>query len=159
MTSPLSASQGPFAISPSAWLCGWISVLTTLVVILCAVYLPLWSAVITITVCTGVAMQCWRREVLLASPDSIVALRFGQSRFDFQFKNGQWNAACWSPQSGALASGFVSSWLSIIAVRATDTCPRRYIVLMPDSLDHNASRRTRVWLKWSRDKDSDTVDN
>ena len=127
--------------------------MTIAAVILCSVYLPIWGAISASLLCIGFAIHVARRDALLTSPHSIVALRFGPSGLDYQFRNGVWREG---QENDALASSFVSRWLSVVAVRAANTAHRRYIILMPDSLDGDVARRARIWLKWSRSELSDT---
>jgi hypothetical protein len=158
MASPDFDSHGTFPILPSKWLCIWIAFVTAAAVILCATHLPPWIALIATAVCTGCTIHLLRRDALQTLPESIVTMRFGASRFDYQFKNGQWCDGNELLEGGPLISGFVSRWLSVIAVRVAGARRRRYVVLMPDSLDGEAYRRTRIWLKWTQWQKNDAVD-
>jgi hypothetical protein len=123
--------------------------------VLCAVYLPVWGVAIVSVLTVGGAAQVVYRDALLASAQSIITLQPGYSGLDYQFKNGDWRR---STESGSPHSSFVSRWLSVIAVRDSDTHRRRYVVLMPDSMDPEAARRVRVWLKWHRVEENRTED-
>jgi hypothetical protein len=152
MPPPAFGADSAVPIRPSKWLCVWIALVTIAAVALCAVYLPVWAALIAGLFAVGIAIYVTHRDALLTLPHSIVALRFGQSGLHYQSRNGVWREA---QGSDDLASSFVSRWLSIVAVSAANTVHRRHIVLMPDSLDHDVARQIRVWLKWSRNERGD----
>jgi hypothetical protein len=147
MALPDLGSATPAPISPSRILVLWLVLIVAASSALCALYLPMWGAVAVDSGLIGAAFHVARRDAFLVSPQSIVTLRFGPSGLDFQYKNGIWHEG---KEGAALASSFVSRWVSVVAVGTDDSPRRRYIVLLPDSLDHAAARRLRIWLQWSR---------
>ena len=107
--------------------------------------MPLWGAALVSVFSIGSAAHVVRRDALLVSPLSIIALRLGHSRLDYQFKTGVWQEG----HAATPGSSFVSGWLSAVAVRTGDSKRHRYIILLPDSLSRESARRLRVWLRWS----------
>ena len=115
-------------------------------VLLCAVYLPLWGAVIACGFVIAGAIHVARRDALLVSPQSIITLRLGSSGLDYQLKTGAWQEG----RDTAAGASFVGKWISVVAVRAGNSRRRRHIILLPDSVSHDVARRVRVWLRWSQ---------
>ena len=49
-----------------------------------------------------------------------------------------------------LDSTYVAPWLSVLHLQVEGRRFARHVVLLPDSLDAEAYRQLRVWLKWGR---------
>jgi hypothetical protein len=142
----LPGAEGTVPLSPSKWLCAWIVCVTATAVILSVIYLPAWSAIpLSLCFLTGAVISL-RRDALLTTPDAVTRLRFSASGLDFQCKDGTWH------EGAVLPSSFVNRWLSIVAVDVAPASQRRYIVLMPDSLNGDVARQLRVWLRWAKDQ-------
>jgi hypothetical protein len=143
MSPPAFGSEEHFPISPSKLLCLWIVLATAFALVFCFLYFPLWGAALAGICAIGSAIHVVRRDALLISPRSIIALRLGHSRLDYQLKTGAWEEG----HTATPGSNFVSGWLSVVAVRAGSS--KRHVILLPDSLGRESARRLRVWLRWS----------
>ena len=148
MSLPAFGAEGFVPISPSRWLCIWITFAASAAVILSFCYLPLWGAIGACLICVSAAIRTARRDALLTATQSVVLLRFRHTGLDYQFRNGLWR------EGGNLGASFVSRWLSVVALRSTDAPRHRHIILMPDSLKGDAARQVRIWLKWSQHRES-----
>jgi hypothetical protein len=152
MSQPAYGPGAALPVSPSRILLVWVVLAGASALILSALYLPLWGALVVGALVIFAAAYTARRDALLMAPESIIALRISHPRLDCRFKNEQW-------QEGLTAipgSSFVNRWVSIVAFRKGGTTRIRRIILMPDSLSSDGFRHLRIWLQWSKSTENDS---
>lgn len=138
----------PVTVLPSRLLCVWVVTVSAFAIMLCAIFLPAAAALVMCIILAGMAVSSIRRDGLLVASDAVVSLRFGPQGLHYQCSNGVWHEAVTGTAS---TSGFVSPWVVLVAMRSSGTRLRKYILLFPDSLQPDAARRMRLWLRWSRE--------
>lgn len=85
------------------------------------------------------------RDVWHRFPWSITALQLAtDGSLRCMTRNGRWQHAY------VQGNSCVTAWLTVLNVRLTGERWPRGIVLLPDSLEVDAYRRLRVWLRWGR---------
>lgn len=78
----------------------------------------------------------------LRMPGSVVALEVKHDGMGFRTRDGEWEAC------RPLPSSYVSSYFTILNLRAGDSRFARHVVILPDSLDAEDYRLLRVLLRW-----------
>jgi toxin CptA len=108
-----------------------------------AVHLQLFIALLVI----ALTIHAWRPSQpleLKLHPDGSLACR---------------NAASpWQPAK-LLRRSVVNPWLSLLAYRLEEDGRTRVLTILPDSLDADAYRRLRVWLRWRAVIEGDKADD
>lgn len=56
-----------------------------------------------------------------------------------------------------LGSSYVSSWLTVIVLRAGGSWSTRRVILVPDNVAAEDFRRLRAWLRWSNESGGERV--
>lgn len=57
-----------------------------------------------------------------------------------------------------LDSSFISPYLSALHLKVVDERRRLRVILLPDNVDPNAFRQLRVWLRWGKSNDLETIE-
>ena len=92
----------------------------------------------------GVALSAVHqvRVVLHRAGTAIAAVEFASDgRFAVAGPDGEWRAA------RVVAAAVPASWLAVFVARDATRATRAAVVI-PDSVDPEAFRRLRVWLRW-----------
>lgn len=119
----VAAHLGAFAVVLAMPLVGWLMAMLVLAILLSMVY-AIW------------------RFALLRGRGAVVGLRVTRDGLEMETCAGVWLPTI------VLGSSFVSPWLTVLHLKLQG---RRFmvpVVLLPDSLAHDAFRRLRVWLRW-----------
>jgi toxin CptA len=105
--------------------------------------LPGWiKGLLAAALCASLAFHV-RRDARLAAPQSIVGFEVGEDGSSLlRTRNG--NAL----EARLLPDSFVTPYLCVLGFKPAGRRFARYVTLLPDSLDADAFRRLRVWLKW-----------
>lgn len=84
-----------------------------------------------------------RRDGLLASPGSIIQLRFDRDgKCTYQTRDG----ACL--EAVILGSTLSTPWLGVLNLKTSERPLARHAVIFPDSADAETLRKLRVLLRW-----------
>jgi toxin CptA len=83
-----------------------------------------------------------RRFALLRGRDTVVALKMTHTGLE-----AETHAGVWLPTK-VLGSTFVATWLTVLHLKLEGRRFMLPVVLLPDSLNPDDSRRLRVWLRW-----------
>jgi hypothetical protein len=132
------------AVLPSRWLCAWIAVLAVAAMALSVAFLPFAAGLVVAVAIAWSAVRAAKRDALLLAPQSVVGLRLSIGGLETLCCNGQWQFGV------VLGTSVASRWLTVIALNDAAARQRRYVVLMPDSLDRDAARQVRRWLRWGK---------
>ena len=135
--------QRQFALRPSRYLAALLSAAHAgALAALVPLSLPSWAKLaLAALVLTSWLFQL-RRTAWLSAPASVVAFSLEENR------------VTWCTRSGKRLNGkimhdsLVTPWLTILNLLPQDARLAHSIVLLHDSLDAEAFRQLRVWLKW-----------
>lgn len=153
MPLPAFGQDETFAVRPSKILFWWIVLSTAATSGLTWLYLPPWYGLGFAMGCAGLAVHAIAQHALLKRQGSVTAIRIGRSGLAVQQRDGKWQA----PDVAIPLGGFVSPILTVIRLNSEQVSVRHTVVLLSDSLDPDAARRLRVWLRWTRDKAPNSV--
>ena len=107
---------------------------------------PLWLELIAVAALVANLVFDMRKTALLRAPDAVIGFEItADDRFSIQTRRGEWI------QCEVLGSTYVTSFLTILNLKAIDSGRNTRAVILPDSLDAEDFRKLRVWLRWKRD--------
>jgi toxin CptA len=108
------------------------------------VSIPLWvklSAAAGLTVHLFVVV---RRQALLLTPDSAVAIQIGSDNvLSVQARHGEWS------EYAVLGDTYVTWYLTVMNLRQAESHAVKRVAILPDSVDAEDFRKLRVWLRWN----------
>ena len=134
------------ALRPSRMLGLLLGVACVSVVVLIALLpLPVWGKVLGVLVVTLATTYSYNQYAGLRLLRSITALEVGSKGELRCFTRAHdWRNA------EVLGSSFVTPWLTVLNMRLPDQLLAQHVVLLPDTLESDAFRRLRVWLRWGQ---------
>lgn len=101
-----------------------------------------WLAVAGGALAISLALEL-RSAALRRGRGSVVALRAGEEgSLQVRLREGAWR------DCELLGSSCVTAWLTIVNLRRAGERRVRSAVILPDSLDAEAYRALRAWLRW-----------
>lgn len=116
--------------------------------------LPAWPALGLIAALAAHAAISVRRHAFLDSAEALVELELrDDGTLSACTRAGQW-LAC-----ELAGTGFVSSALAVITLRAEGERRVRSVLVAPDGMERDAFRRLRVWLRWRPGADVGSSDS
>ncbi|KIP98248.1 MULTISPECIES: protein YgfX [Pseudomonas] len=124
------------------YLCAQALALLTLLLI----DIPLWARISALLLLAAHAAWVLPRHVLLSSPAVFCGLRHDDLGWQARREAGDWLPVTLLPDSVALP------WLVIVRFRLPGEYRVRSLCLLADSMPHDAHRRLRVHLKFSRQR-------
>jgi toxin CptA len=108
--------------------------------------MPLWLELIAIAALVSSLIFDVRQTALLRAPDALITLEIASDdKLSIQTRRGEW-IGC-----EVLGSTYVTSFLTILNLKVTDSGRNTRAVILPDGLDAEDFRKLRVWLRWKRD--------
>ncbi len=108
--------------------------------------MPLWLDLIAFAALVANLVFDVRQTALLRAPNAVIALEItSDDRFSIQTRRGEW------VECEVRGSTYVTSFLTILNLKAIDSGSNKRAVILPDSLDAEDFRKLRVWLRWKRD--------
>lgn len=88
-----------------------------------------------------------RRHALLRGKDAVIGLEVTQDHaMSFETRSGGWQ------ECEVLGTTYVTSWLTILNLRAAGASRNTHVTLLPDSLHPEDFRRLRTWLRWKQER-------
>ncbi len=107
--------------------------------------LPPWLASIAVAALVVNLVFDVRQTAWLRAPDALIALEItSDENFSIQTRRGEWI------ECDVLGSTYVTSFLTILNLKAMDGGRAMRAVILPDSLDAEEFRQLRVRLRWKR---------
>ncbi len=107
--------------------------------------MPPWLASIAIVALVVDLVFNVRQTAWLRAPDALIALEItSDENFSIQTRRGEWI------ECDVLGSTYVTSFLTILNLKAMDGGRAMRAVILPDSLDAEEFRQLRVRLRWKR---------
>lgn len=103
--------------------------------------LPAWAAVALAFVIAFSLVYHWLRDAWLRLPDSCVGASFGDETV-LTLRSGR------QLQGRLAGDALVTPYLTVLTVALDESRGTRSLVVLPDSLDAEAFRQLRLWLKW-----------
>lgn len=105
-----------------------------------------WLEAIAIAALAASLVFNVRQSALLHAADAVIGLEIASDdKFSIQTRRGGWI------ECEVLGSTYVTSFLTILNLKRTDSGRITRAVILPDSLDTEDFRKLRVWLRWKRD--------
>ena len=130
-------------LHPSRLLALWIVLSSVSSGFLALLYLPFFGAMAVVALLflctvTGLRVHAWKSHT-----GAIVALQFDGGCLAYQLRSGRWIEAALG------AGGCVSAWLTVVRLNPESGSGRSvYLVVAPDGMRLEDSRRLRVYLGW-----------
>lgn len=105
--------------------------------------LPLWLKLMTIPALLLSAAFYLKRDALLTSRDSTLALQLhSDCQCEIQNRQGEWEDA------ELLGTSFVAPYLAVLNFKVENKRLPKHIVIFPDAVDSEHFRQLRVLLRW-----------
>ena len=104
--------------------------------------LPLWAKSILVILLLYSLLHYLRRDAWLRLSDSYVGLALEGDGFILRRRDGV------SMPCAILSDSLVTPYLTVLNVLPQGAHFARSVLILPDSLDAEAFRQLRVWLKW-----------
>jgi toxin CptA len=109
------------------------------------VSLPLWLNILLLLLTGASCAACLYGPVLLRRNASIIGLEVGNDgAVNIQTRRGEWQ------ETRLLATSFVTSWMTVLNLLATDSGSVSHVVILSDSMAAEDFRRLRVRLRWTK---------
>jgi len=104
---------------------------------------PTWAKPVLLALIAASLARALLRHACLRTPGALVVIELGENdSANVRNRDGEWQ------QARILPTTYVSPVLSVINVRVPPRTRARHMVIAADSLDAEAFRRLRVWLRW-----------
>ena len=108
--------------------------------------MPFWLELIAIAALVASLVFDVRQTALLRAPDAVITLEIASDdKLSIQTRRSEWI------ECEVLGSTYVTSFLTILNLKGTDSGRNTRAVILPDSLDAEDFRKLRVWLRWKRE--------
>jgi toxin CptA len=104
--------------------------------------LPVWSRMALVLVLALNFLYLLRRDILLDLPTSCIGLSLEKEGVEILTRNGA-RLPC-----KVLNSSLVTPAITVVKILPQGARLARSAVILPDSLDAEAFRQLRIWLKW-----------
>ncbi len=148
-----SAKPINLALRPSWFFAGvLLTVALFSVVLLWILHLPFlfkWLMAGGVVICAAYYIQ---RDALLLLLRSPARLDLIEGRFQLTLQD----ETTWPVM--VLDSSFISPYLSVLHLKVVDERRRLCVILLPDNVDPSAFRQLRVWLRWGKSNDLETIE-
>ena len=114
------------------------------IAIVLLVSIPLWAKPIAAAGLTVHLFVVARRQALLLTPDSAVAIEISSdNKLSVKARHGEWS------EYAVLGDTYVTSYLTVMNLKHTDTHEGKRVAILPDSVGAEDFRKLRVWLRWN----------
>ena len=114
------------------------------IAIVLLVSLPPWAKLIAAAALIVHLLIVARRQALLLTPDSAVAIEIGSDNIlSVKARRGEWS------EYAVLGDTYVTSYLTVMNLQQADTRAVKRVAILPDSVDAEDFRKLRVWLRWN----------
>jgi toxin CptA len=114
------------------------------IAIMLFVSIPSWVKLIAAAGLTNHLLVVVRRQALLLTPDSAVAIVIGSdNKLSIQARHGEWR------EYTVLGDTYVASYLTVMNLEQIDSHAVKRVAILPDSVDAEDFRKLRVWLRWN----------
>jgi toxin CptA len=149
-----SAKPIHLALRPSRFFTGvLLTVALFSLVMLWLLQLPFlfkWMLAAGVVICAAYYIQRDALLLLLRSPARLDLI-------ERQFQLTLQDETVWPVM--VLDSSFISPYLSVLHLKVVDERRRLCVILLPDNVDPSAFRQLRVWLRWGKTNDLETIEN
>ena len=135
---------GEYRLSPSWRLAAILAAghCAVAVIVLVLDVAPIWQCGVIALLAISLGYEL-RNSALRLSAQAVVALRVSKDNLlSVQTRRGEWS------DFDVAGSSYVTSALTVLNLRATDSHRMQNVVLLPDSMAADDFRRLRAWLRW-----------